>query len=43
MRASFIWLSLLYNKVRSRPVLPIGSIKAGRIHSNKEKKERKVI
>jgi hypothetical protein len=43
VRASLIWLSLFYNKVRSRPVLLIGNIKAGRIHNNKEKKERKVI
>jgi hypothetical protein len=41
--AGLIWLSLLCNKVRSRPVLFTGSTKAGRIHSNKERKEKRVI
>jgi hypothetical protein len=35
--AGLIRLSPLYNKVRSRPVLLIRSIKAGRVYSNKEK------
>jgi hypothetical protein len=49
---ALIYLSPFYNKVRSRPVLFIGNIKAGRVYniskresskgrSNKEKKKRR--
>jgi hypothetical protein len=36
--AGLIQSSPLYNKVRSRPVLPIGSIKVERVYSNKERR-----
>jgi hypothetical protein len=39
---ALIYFSLFYNKVKSRPVLFIGSIKVERIYSNKERKEKRI-